>query len=62
MYGFKETWTYWNKSLRSILGYKFSNVCCTRAKENLAVFYQSPSKEIIETAQIWFDNNIIDLD
>ena len=31
-------------------------------QKNLAVFYQSPSKEIIETAKIWFDNNIIDLD
>ena len=27
MYVFKETWTFWNKSLRSILGYKFSNFC-----------------------------------
>ena len=27
MYVFKETWTFWNKSLRSILGYKYSNFC-----------------------------------
>ena len=27
VYVFKETWTFWNKSLRSILGYKFINFC-----------------------------------
>jgi DNA helicase-2/ATP-dependent DNA helicase PcrA len=33
---------------------KIFYVCCTRAKENLVVFYDSPSDEVIEKAKEWF--------
>lgn len=34
---------------------KIFYVCCTRAKKNLAVFYNNPSTEVIEKAKEWFD-------
>ncbi len=38
---------------------KIFYVCCTRAKENLAVFYNSPSNAIINQAKTWFgDENV----
>lgn len=41
---------------------KLFYVCCTRAKENLVVFYHSPSNEVIEKAKEWFGNeNVIEL-
>ncbi|MFP3598184.1 UvrD-helicase domain-containing protein [Chryseobacterium sp. SIMBA_029] len=40
---------------------KLFYVCCTRSKENLAVFFQNPSSQVIETAKRWFEK-IIDLD
>ena len=40
---------------------KLFYVCCTRSKENLAVFYQNPSVKVIETAKIWFEE-VINLD
>jgi len=40
---------------------KLFYVCCTRSKENLAVFFQNPSPQVIETAKNWFEE-IIDLD
>lgn len=40
---------------------KIFYVCCTRAKENLAVFYNNPSTQVLQTARDWFDE-IIDLD
>lgn len=33
---------------------KIFYVCCTRAKENLAVFYHDPSVEVISKAKEWF--------
>lgn len=33
---------------------KLFYVCCTRAKENLAVFYHDPSSEVISKANEWF--------
>lgn len=33
---------------------KIFYVCCTRSKENLAVFYQNPSDDVIATAINWF--------
>lgn len=33
---------------------KIFYVCCTRAKENLAVFYHNPSELVIEKAKEWF--------
>lgn len=41
---------------------KLFYVCCTRAKENLAVYYIEPSKQALEIANEWFGGNIIDLD
>lgn len=40
---------------------KIFYVCCTRSKENLAVFYHNPSTAIIAKAGEWF-GNVIDLD
>lgn len=41
---------------------KIFYVCCTRAKENLAVFYHKPSANVIAKAQEWFgENNVIRL-
>ncbi|MPS73825.1 MAG: ATP-dependent helicase [Chryseobacterium sp.] len=40
---------------------KLFYVCCTRSKENLAVFFQNPSSQVLETAKNWFEE-IIDLD
>jgi DNA helicase-2/ATP-dependent DNA helicase PcrA len=35
-------------------------VCCTRTKDNLAVFYQNPSQQVIDNATEWFGvNNVI---
>ncbi len=33
---------------------KIFYVCCTRSKENLAVFYNNPSDEVVEKAKEWF--------
>ena len=42
---------------------KLFYVCCTRAKENLAVFYRNPSERILVKAAEWFGkNNVISLD
>lgn len=35
---------------------KIFYVCCTRAKENLSVFFHQPSLPIIEKAKVWFGN------
>jgi DNA helicase-2/ATP-dependent DNA helicase PcrA len=41
---------------------KIFYVCCTRSKENLAVFYHNPSPQVVANAKQWFgDTNIIDL-
>lgn len=41
---------------------KLFYVCCTRAKENLVVFYHNPSPEVIEKAKVWFgEENILEL-
>jgi DNA helicase II / ATP-dependent DNA helicase PcrA len=42
---------------------KIFYVCCTRAKENLAVFYHNPKPEVIIKAEEWFGKgNIVCLD
>lgn len=42
---------------------KIIYVCCTRARENLALFYFSPSTEVLKVAMDWFGkDNVIDLD
>lgn len=33
---------------------KIFYVCCTRAKENLAVFFHNPDAQVIEKAKVWF--------
>lgn len=39
---------------------KIFYVCCTRAKENLAVYFHNPTEIVLEKANSWF-NHIIDL-
>lgn len=41
---------------------KLFYVCCTRAKENLAVYFIDPSPNALITAKKWFGANIVDLD
>lgn len=42
---------------------KIFYVCCTRAKENLAVFFHNPDGQVIEKAKEWFgSDNVINLD
>ena len=42
---------------------KIFYVCCTRAKENLSVFFHNPDEQVIERAKEWFGNgNVINLD
>ncbi|RRW54950.1 UvrD-helicase domain-containing protein [Pseudomonas moraviensis] len=42
---------------------KIVYVCCTRARENLALFYHNPSPGVLETAKTWFgEHNLVDLD
>ncbi|MEH3114630.1 UvrD-helicase domain-containing protein [Pedobacter terrae] len=38
---------------------KIFYVCCTRAKENLAVFFHDPGAEVIAKAKLWFGNNAV---
>src|ERR1035437_474275 len=41
---------------------KIFYVCCTRTKENLAVYYHNPKPEIINKAKEWFGNeNVINI-
>jgi len=41
---------------------KIFYVCCTRAKENLAVFFHNPDADVIAKAKIWFgEENVIDI-
>ncbi|MFD1166957.1 UvrD-helicase domain-containing protein [Sphingobacterium daejeonense] len=42
---------------------KLFYVCCTRAKENLAVFFHNPDAQVIAKANVWFGNdNVINID
>ncbi len=40
---------------------KIFYVCCTRAKKNLAVFYNTPSLQVIEKAKEWFGEDNLHL-
>jgi len=41
---------------------KIFYVCCTRAKENLAVFFHNPDADVIAKAKVWFgEENVIDI-
>lgn len=42
---------------------KIFYVCCTRAKERLAVFFPNPSTQVVQTANNWFgEDNVVNLD
>jgi DNA helicase-2/ATP-dependent DNA helicase PcrA len=42
---------------------KILYVCCTRAKDNLALFYHQPSDQVVDRAKEWFgDDNVVCLD
>lgn len=42
---------------------KIFYVCCTRAKEKLAVFFHNPDEQVIEKAKEWFgEGNLINID
>ncbi len=42
---------------------KLFYVCCTRAKENLAVFFHNPDAQVIAKANVWFGNDkVINID
>ncbi len=42
---------------------KIFYVCCTRAKENLAVFFHNPDAQVIAKAKVWFGNdNVIKIE
>jgi DNA helicase-2/ATP-dependent DNA helicase PcrA len=41
---------------------KIFYVCCTRAKENLTVFFHNPIPAVVEQAKVWFGNeNVINI-
>lgn len=40
---------------------KIFYVCCTRAKENFAVFYHNPTLDVLAKAKEWFDNNLYEI-
>ena len=41
---------------------KIFYVCCTRSKENLAIFYHNPSSAVIGKAKEWFgQSNVIQI-
>ncbi len=41
---------------------KIFYVCCTRAKENLAVYYSNPNENVLKKASEWFgEENVIDI-
>lgn len=41
---------------------KIFYVCCTRAKEHLAVFFYNPSEQVVKKAIDWFgENNVIEI-
>lgn len=67
-------WNNYNfEKLFTAAGYEISNtvvkrtfkifyVCCTRAKENLAVFYHKPSIAVLTKAKEWFgEENVIEI-
>lgn len=41
---------------------KIFYVCCTRAKENLAVFFHNPDADVIEKAKEWFEGKVKNID
>lgn len=42
---------------------KLFYVCCTRAKEKLAVFFPNPTQLVLQTAKEWFgEENVVNLD
>jgi DNA helicase-2/ATP-dependent DNA helicase PcrA len=42
---------------------KILYVCCTRAMENLALFYHQPSDQVVDAAKVWFGkDNVVCID
>jgi len=42
---------------------KIFYVCCTRAKENLAVYYHNPSANVVDKAKTWFgEDNVLQIE
>lgn len=61
-YNFENLFT--NSGTPSVLErtQKIFYVCCTRARENLAVFFHNPSEDILNKAKEWFGkDNVIEL-
>lgn len=61
-YNFKNLFL--NEGTESVLrrSQKIFYVCCTRAKENLAVFYHDPAPTVVEKAKEWFgEDNVISI-
>ena len=40
---------------------KLFYVCCTRAKENLVVYYDNPTETVIDQAKRWFGKDNVSL-
>lgn len=62
-YNFKSLFE--EKGTESVLNRtrKIFYVCCTRAMENLAVFYHNPPQSVLTKANEWFGNeNVVNLD
>lgn len=60
LYNFERLFTATGKELEDNVvrrSRKIFYVCCTRAKENLAVYYNSPSDEVLKVAVEWFGND-----
>ncbi len=59
-YNFKKLFIGGNSESVESRTQKIFYVCCTRAKENLAVFFHNPSTAVIEKAEEWFgEHNVI---
>ncbi|PID99512.1 DNA/RNA helicase [Candidatus Saccharibacteria bacterium] len=56
-YNFEKLFTGGGSESVEIRTQKIFYVCCTRAKENLAVFFHNPKSEVIAKAEEWFDKN-----
>ena len=58
-YDFEKLFTGGSSERIEVRTKKIFYVCCTRAKENLAVFFHNPAEEVIGKAKEWFgDSNV----
>jgi DNA helicase-2/ATP-dependent DNA helicase PcrA len=56
-YDFEKLFTGGSSESVGIRTQKIFYVCCTRAKENLAVFFHNPADGVINKAKEWFDDS-----